>query len=219
MQSMPLRKMTRLRSNGVLITLLALAGCQLFNMDVAPGQVLFQDEFSLPSSGWDRYQDDAYLADYDAGEYKLVLYTPQTLAWSVPGIQLQDGMLRGEARRAGGPEDNLFGLICRYQGPGDFIFFAVASDGYAGIGRFAAGQRMLLSDESLLPTGSLVLPDGVNIIEADCVDERLTLRINGVEVAHAKDPAPAPGDVGLLAGAYEQAGVEIRFDRFSALQP
>ena len=219
MRSMPLRKMTLLRSYSVLITLLALASCQLFNMEVAPGQVLFQDEFSLPSSGWDRYQDDTYMADYDDGEYKLILHTPQTLAWSVPGIQLQDARMRVQARRADGPEDNLFGLICRYRGPGDFIFFAIASDGYVGIGRFAAGQRTLLSDESLLPTGSLILPDGVNIIEADCVGERLTLRINGVEVAHAKDPDPAPGDVGLLAGAYEEAGVDIRFDRFSALQP
>ncbi len=36
--------------------------------------ILFEDDFSNPNSGWDRYRDDEGITDYDNGTYKIGVY-------------------------------------------------------------------------------------------------------------------------------------------------
>ena len=59
----------------------------------------------------------------------------------------------------------------------------------------------------------------VNHLRADCVGDRLTLYVNGEKLAEATDATLTHGDVGLLAGAFSQPGVDIIFDNFVAIQP
>jgi hypothetical protein len=200
------------------ITIL-LGGCTWLNPSVDSGEVLFQDDFSRPSSGWDRYQDDIYRADYEDGEYQIEIFAPETLAWSLPKLSFTDVWISVEANKAAGPEDNAFGVICRYENPGNFIFFLVSSDGYAGIGRYIEGEKKLLSDESLLPTDAVHKGSEGNFIQAECVGERLVLFVNNTRVAEVDIEAVRSGDVGLIAGTYSDPGVEIHFDNFSTVQP
>jgi hypothetical protein len=141
------------------------------------------------------------------------------MAWSLPDLSYSDVVLRVQAWRSGGPEDNLYGLICRYQDADNFIFFVLSSDGYMGIGRYLDGDRELLTDESLLPFEGIRPNENINLIEAYCVGENLTLTINGEQAAQAQTDWLIAGDVGLLAGTYSEPDVEIRFDNFSMLQP
>ena len=198
---------------------IALGGCKWLNPQAGPGEVLFQDDFSRPSSGWDRYQDGVYRADYQGGEYILEIYTSETVAWSLPKLSFQDVWISVEAVRASGPEDNAFGVICRYENPGNFIFFLISSDGYAGIGHYVDGEKKLLSDESLLPTNAVHQGDEGNFIQAECLAEHLTLYVNNSRVAEVVVEDIRSGDVGLIAGTYADANVEIRFDNFSTVQP
>ncbi|HEX9681267.1 MAG TPA: hypothetical protein VGA32_07420, partial [Anaerolineales bacterium] len=57
----------------ILLSVAALLACQYFQLPVQPGDVLFQDDFSRSSSGWDRYQDPTYLADYSDGRYRITV--------------------------------------------------------------------------------------------------------------------------------------------------
>jgi hypothetical protein len=59
----------------------------------------------------------------------------------------------------------------------------------------------------------------VNHLRADCVGTTLTFFINGFPVAQVNDPVLASGDVGLLAGAFEEGGADIVFDKFIVMQP
>jgi hypothetical protein len=197
----------------------ALTSCTALLPEVMPGGVLFQDDFSRPVSGWDRYRDEVYEADYEDDAYRIRVITPQTLVWSLPGVDLQDVRVTVEVRSLGGSSNNLYGTICRYENAENFIFFLASSDGYAGIGRYEAGERILLTDESLLPTKSIQEGDAINLLAATCDGRSLTLEINGQLIAQAEVDEAASGDIGLLSGTYDTGDTVIEFDNFSATLP
>jgi len=198
---------------------ITLGGCNWLYPPTGPGDVLFQDDFSRTSSGWDRYQDAVYRANYGDGEYHIEIFAQETVAWSLPKLSFQDVWISVEAHKEKGPKDNAFGVICRYENPGNFIFFLISSDGYAGIGRYVDGEKTLLSDESLLPTDAVHKGDEGNFIQAECVGDRLTLYVNNSRVAEVVIKDIRSGDVGLIASTYADPDVEIHFDNFSTVHP
>ncbi len=203
----------------LLAALTATSACALMEIPTASGSVLFQDDFSLDSSGWDRYQDSTYQADYDAGAYSITVHTPNTWAWTTPRVSLGDVRIEVDATKTAGPDNNVFGIVCRYQDWRNYVFFLVASDGYVGIGARRDGANVLLSGESLQLRDAVMQGETPNHLRADCVGEELRLYVNGFPVAQASSSDWSEGDVGLLAGTYNEGGVSIGFDNFSALQP
>ncbi len=209
----------RLRFLLLLGSLITLSACSWFQIQVNPGGVLFQDDFTLEGSGWDRYRDDVYSADYFDGGYHIRVSSPNTDAWATPHLNFGDVAIDVDAAKLAGPDDNVFGVICRYQDPLNYYFFLVSSDGYAGIGVNKEGRRKLLTGDSLLPSPVVARGDAENHIRAECVGYNLALYVNGALVAQARAAEWPTGDVGLLAGTYGESGTEIRFDNFSVLRP
>jgi hypothetical protein len=195
-----------------------LAACSLLELPSEPGAVLFQDDFSRPASGWDRYRDETYSSDYSDGGYRIHVLRPNTDAWTNPGLDLADAQVEVDATKIGGPDDNVFGLICRYQDARNFYFFLATSDGYTGIGVYKDGRRRLLTDQSLLPHPAVARGAATNHLRADCAGFRLEFYVNGQWVAGAAAAEWARGDVGLIAGTYALGGTEILFDNFTVLQ-
>ena len=124
-----------------------------------------------------------------------------------------------ESSKVAGPDDNVYGVICRYQDAENFTFFLISSDGYTGIGAYVNGQKELLSHSTLLPSYAVETDGGSNYLRAECVGEQLRLMVNGQLVAQSVTQNVIMGDVGLIAGSYEKSGVNIRFDNFSTVQP
>jgi hypothetical protein len=200
------------------LTCSALA-CNLESPPAVSGDVLFQDDFSRTLSGWDRYHDDVYSADYADGGYRIQVFAPQTDAWANPGLNLTDVRIELDATKQSGPDNNTFGVLCRYQNAHDFYFFLISSDGYAGIGISIDGRRVLLSGETMLPSGAVLLGDATNHLRADCIGPQLALYVNGILVAQAQATQWDSGDVGLTAGSFDQPGVDILFSNFTIIQP
>jgi len=184
-----------------------------------PGDILFQDDFSRSISGWDRYHDDVYSADYAEGGYRIQIFSPETDAWANPGLNLTDVRIDLDATKRGGPDDNTFGVLCRYQDPRNFYFFLLSSDGYTGIGINIEGTRFLLSGDTMFPSGAVLHGNVTNHIRVECIGYQLTLVVNGVLVAQTQSTQWATGDVGLTAGSYAEPGVDILFTDFTVLQP
>jgi hypothetical protein len=203
---------------GLALTASSLA-CNVLAIDAPPGTVLFQDDFSRPNSGWDRYRDDAYQADYQDGAYVITIFQPRIDAWANPGLSLSDIRVEVNATKLAGPDDNVFGLLCRYQDPKNYYYFLVSSDGYAGVGLTKDGRRRLLSGEALLPSEAVIQGQATNHLRADCAGFRLTFYVNGVLVGEVQTAEWMEGDVGLLAGSYDEPGTTIAFDNFSVSRP
>ncbi len=196
-----------------------LGACRWLEISVPPGEVLFQDNFSHSASGWDRYQDATYVADYVDDGYHIRVSQPDTDAWSTPNLEFDNVRIEVDAAKVAGPDDNVYGILCRYQGPEDYYFFMISSDGYAGIGVNKDGRRQLLSGDSMLPSEAVRRGEAPNHLRADCIGYVLALYVNGVQIAEVRAAEWSRGDVGIIAGTYETPGAEIRFDNFSVVQP
>lgn len=214
----PRLPMRLLRSSLVPLLCLTLSACSV-GMSVQSGDVLFQDDFSRTISGWDQHHDSTYDADYRQGTYAIRVHQADTDVWATARLKFDDVKVQVEASKIEGPDNNIFGVLCRYQDARNFYFFVISSDGYAGIGVNKDGRRRLLSDEALLPSAAVRQGQAGNVIRADCIGYNLRLYVNGVLVAEAQAAEWPAGDVGLIAGTYDQGGLEIWYDNFSVVKP
>jgi hypothetical protein len=183
------------------------------------GKILFQDDFSNPSSGWNRVTTTKGQTDYADGVYRIFVNEPNLDIWSMPGRNFSDVRIEVDALKVGGERDNRFGIICRAFSVDSFYTFIVSSDGYYGIGKIKGQDYHLIGMDALQPSKAIRLGTALNRLRADCIGDRLTLYVNGEKLAETQDTEFVSGDVGLIAGAYQSAGTDIRFDNFIVYQP
>ncbi len=202
-----------------------LAACRtslVSDLVTGSGGVLFQDDFTDPASGWSRAANPASrtgVMDYDHGTFRILVTAPDYDLWSVPGQEFGDVRVEAGATRLGGPDENRFGLICRYQDAGDFYFFIVSSDGYYAIGKVRQGKRTLLGQPMMAYSSAVVPGAGPNRLRFDCIGPGLSGSVNGRLVAITQDGDFSHGDVGLLAGSFATPGVDVAFDHFIVIKP
>ena len=183
----------------ILLTALLLA-CSLVGKSPAastePG-VLFRDDFSDTSSGWDRQTISEGTTDYADGVYRIYVNDTNVDYWANPGESFTDVRVEVEATKVGGPDDNDLGVICRYADKDNFYFGLISSDGYAVIGKVKDGEQTGISSDGLEPVEGINLGEAANLVRMDCVGEALTLFVNGTQIVATTDSDFAKGDVGL----------------------
>jgi hypothetical protein len=181
------------------------------------GDILYQEQFENNTTGWARIANDNGIMDYDGGGYRILVRQPKLNIWSTSEKDFSDVRVEADVIKLNGPDENRMGLICRYQG-GDYYFFIISNDGYYVIGKFIGGQTLLLG-QSEMQTSDAIQTGTMNHLRADCIGDKLTFYINFTEVTSATDTDFPNGDVGLVAGAFSEPGVDVLFDNFLVLQP
>lgn len=203
--------------------LLAALACQVFSEGGSdpsqPGKTLFEDDFSDPTSGWNRVTTNKGQTDYADGVYRIFVNDSNLDIWSKPGRDFQDVRIEVDVLKVGGERDNRFGIICRAVASDRFYTFVISSDGYYGIGKISGQEYRLIGMEALQPSGAIRLGSALNHLRADCIGDTLTLYVNDQKLAEVRDGELASGDAGLIAGTYETPGTDIRFDNFVVYQP
>jgi hypothetical protein len=187
---------------------------------VESGAVLYSDDFSDPPSGWGVWSRGGAKVEYHGEGLRIQVNESQYDFWSVAGKNFKDVQVEVDATRLDGPDDNDYGILCRYMDKDNFYMLVVTSDGYYGIAKMKNGQYSMIGSDQLQYTGSAI-HDGKtsNHLRADCVGSILRLYANGQILMEAHDTDFASGDVGLLAGAYDAAGVDLLFDNFVVKKP
>lgn len=184
------------------------------------GEVLFQDDFSDEASGWYTFLDQEGVTDYQDGGFRIFVDVANTYHWTNPEKTFGDVQVEVDARKISGPEENDFGLICRYQDDANFYFFTISSDGYYGIAKFVDGEEILVGAEDLgFDDAAIKSGQATNHVRADCVGNTLTLYANGQQLIQAQDDEFTEGDVGLIASTYDVVGTDMLFDNFVVTQP
>jgi hypothetical protein len=184
--------------------------------------VLFQDDFSDSNSGWDHSSTQNGSTDYESGGYRIHVDTANYEKWANPSKVFQDDVrIEVDATKTGGPDNNDFGVLCRYQDTDNYYQLVITSDGYAAIIKLENGKATVISSSD----GKLQSVDGINSgaatnhIRADCIGSDLSLYANGTQVATASDSSYTGGDVGLSGGTYDTGGTDILFDNFYVYAP
>jgi len=120
-----------------------------------------------------------------------------------------------------GPDDNLFGIICRYQSSSNFYLFIISSDGQAGIAVVTnPSGPTLLKGAELKPVAAINQGNAANRLRASCAGNQLSLEVNDELVASTTDGTIAGGgDAGLWLNTRDTPGVDLYFDDFIVQKP
>lgn len=184
-----------------------------------PGDLLFQDGFSDPSSGWDRVRSDEGLTDYENHRYRILVNATNADFWSNPGLYFLNVKVELDAGKTSGPDDNDYGVLCRYQDTENFYFLIISSDGFYGIGIVEDGEQQLLQPPQMYQSDFIHTGSSANHIQVICDGPRLALTVNGEFIAEAYDSTFIDGDIGLIVGSFDEPGVDIWFDNLTVTNP
>ena len=219
------RSFYHLRLIGLLFSLMA-ACTPTRSVTPPPGDpnLLFKDDFSQPTSGWDRNTAAEATTDYDEGRYLITVEDTGVDVWASPGLDFGDLTLEVDTTHFAGPENNEFGLLCRYKRNGDkssFYFFLISSDGYYAVGKVAKNERTYLNSTGNFEASSAIKTGEAssNHLAAGCNGKKLSFSVNGTSLGEFEDSEFSQGDVGFIVGTFDEGGVKIHFDDFVARKP
>ena len=182
--------------------------------------VIFADDFSNTDSGWDRYDEADYFTDYYENAYRIIVNSDMSDSWANPGSNIfGDVIIEADATKNAGPDDNDFGLICRYKSLDEFYYGVISSDGYFGITKVTSESSDLIGRDNLEFSDAIHQGATTNHIRFDCIDDVLTLYVNGQQVDQQIDSDYSNGNVGLIAGTYDTPGTDVLFDNFFVYKP
>jgi hypothetical protein len=205
------------------LLVLASAACQLSpaigGEIVSSGGILFKDDFSDPNSGWMQGEDKFGKTEYTNGGFRIFVNSDVTGKISIPRLLFTDVIIEVDATKAAGPDDNDYGVICRYQDENNFYFFEISSDGYYSIGKYKDDQLQLIGMDKMQTSDLIRQGEATNRIRASCIGSSLSLFVNGHLLVEVEDGDYSAGDVGLIAGSFETPGVDILFDNFKVYKP
>jgi len=186
------------------------------------GGILFQDDFSDSSSGWDVWEaSDGALTEYAKGRYRILAKSGGWM-WGRSNQHFADAVIvEVDATLISGPaNDNAgFGVACMVQSNewGDGYAMVISGDGYYSIQKVTEGDWDILVEWS--PSKAINQGNATNHIRAVCDGSSLTLIVNGELLAEVKDTTYSSGDVSLEATTFEDEPAEIHFDDLVVYAP
>jgi hypothetical protein len=220
-----MKKMGTVIITALCLLTLVLAGCSalpiLDNSNlVPPGGIYYMDDFSNPKSGWPSWKDEhGSLIDYQAGGLRMLVNQAQTDLMARPGIKFNNARIEVDAVKLGGPDNNHFGILCRFQDTKNYYAFLVTSDGYNGIVKVKDGSFSMLTGATLEYNQAIRQGQNANHLRADCNNHSLALWVNNQKSLEANDGDFSSGGVGLTGGSYAAGGVDVYFDNFIVFNP
>ena len=159
-------------------------------------EILYEDDFSDPNSGWESYRAFDGVLDYEDGAYRLHADAAYQTFWVFYTGNYADLVLEAEARYLDGPQSNSYGVLCRYSSnPLAFYAFLINVQGQAQIALWSDGSLAILQSASFEPRDFNVEPD---FLRAACIRDQLSLAVNGELLIELEDASLAQGDFGML---------------------
>ena len=184
-----------------------------------PPNVLLEDDFSDPDSGWEEGDYEGGSVGYKDGVYFVRSESSGDVMWGVASQHFTDIVIDVDATQVLAPsnDDNSYGVKCREQPDGDGYGLVISGDGYYSIQIVVDGDWDPLVDW----TTSDVIRQGnaTNHIRAVCDGSTLTLFVNGQRLALIEDSTFTSGDIALTATTFEVESTEVHFDNLVVRKP
>ncbi|MCB9422450.1 MAG: hypothetical protein H6667_21790 [Ardenticatenaceae bacterium] len=210
----------------MLAGVLLLVACSIGGKEPAPcneGGALFFDDFGGEQDcGWVLYNQSGAVTSVEEGAFRISTSQPGQIWWSNPGRNFNDVVITTQARQVSGPNDNAYGVICRYQNEENFYLFLVSGDGYYAIGKYQTGSDQIVylsGDGRFQPSDVINQGMATNQVRASCIGNELSLAVNGIPLVSVVDPTFVTGDVGLGVSTLEPGTAVVEFDQLQVLAP
>lgn len=205
---------------------LVLGACSLLPADetacVTPS-ALFEDDFEGGDvCGWALYNEGGLVASIEEGVLQMTTSQPGQIGWTNARRSFDDVVVTVQARQAAGPNNNAYGVVCRYQNAANFYLFLVSGDGYYAIGKYQSGSDQITY---LTPDAKYQFSDVINQgiatnqLRVSCVGNELSLAVNGLPLLTVTDPTFVNGDIGLGVSTFEPGTAVVAFDNLRVTAP
>ena len=177
----------------------------------------WQDDFEtdIVPDFWTESASDVSERFFEEGAYQIAVYEPKTVAWEMAGdLAYEDVLVAVDVQAVAGPVDNQMGIIFRHLDDDNFYIYRISSDGYYSLTRLVDGEWDSLIDWST--TEAIDQTEGAwNHLELLVESGVINLLVNGERIDTFEDEDSYVGGIGLIAGAYDEADVQIAFDDFT----
>ncbi len=189
------------------------------------GGALFYDDFSGEQScGWREYSQSGAVTEINEDTQTLNISTsqPGQIWWTNPGREFDDVIITTQATQAEGPDNNAYGVICRYQDENNFYIFLVSGDGYYAIGKYQTGSPNIIyltENQEYIFSEAIRQGSDSNQLRASCIGNELSLHVNGTPLVTITDPTFVRGDVGAAVSTLEPGTAVVYFDDFQVIAP
>lgn len=210
---------------GVLLLLATACGAEESEPDTCddPPDILFFDDFNGEQQcGWATYNRGGGIAAIENASMQLTVSQPGQIWWTNPSRNFDDVFIRAEARQVSGPDDNAYGIICRYQNTENFYAFLVSGDGYYAIAKYQSGSEnviYLTENGQFQPSNEIHTGIASNELVVSCVGNELSMEVNGAPLITVTDPTFVTGDIGLAASTLQAETGVIEFDNVQVSAP
>ena len=195
--------------------MLVMPACSPAQLPASP--LPYNEDFSNPQSGWQTLTDVSAEVKYDNGQLRFTINQENLTQWSVAGRKFQDGEFAVDAQANGGPTDNGFGVIFRFQDRKNFYHFEISSDGYWRAGVMKDGNWENWEDWAAHP--AIQTGNATNHIKVVMKGDSFVYMVNDQQITQRQDASFASGDIGLFALTLIDApGTDISFDNVAVTE-
>jgi hypothetical protein len=179
----------------------------------AGGRVLVKDDFSDPTSGWERERDDSYRSDYANGAYEIVNSDTNLITRSMlAGREVRAGDVSVTARQTAGDPAIRFGLVLRY-GDDGLVQAGITGDGQAFIGVARYEGYALTHRPQPAPFAAVRTGGEANRLRVVLQGKTATLYVNGKRFKEVDDVDINGTGLGLFSTS-EKKPSRVVFDDF-----
>ena len=178
------------------------------------GQVIFEDDFSDPKSGWSSFVDEDGETKYENGEFIIRVGKPMYLAWSDQEYLYDPIVIEADVRVVESVGDGDYGFICGLVDNEHFYVLEISEDGYYTIWKQDGQETIFLVDWKY---SQEVAGGGQFRLSAMCGKDQLVLAVNGTVLASTSDTDYQAGGIGMMAGTFDLEGFKVAFDNLQLL--
>jgi hypothetical protein len=199
-----------------------LAACAGRPPTIIEENVLFRDEFAAGQTGsWVLEADEAGRTAIVNEQLLIEINAPHTLQFAtLAEPTFADFVVEVEARQLAGDSESSFGLLLRMQNGVEFYRFEITGSGlYIIERRHSDGAWTRLIEDW---TESSLINQGLNApnrLRVAAMGPLLSFYVNDLLLQEVTDATYAAGTIGLDAGTFNQANLQVAFDNLVVRRP
>ena len=180
------------------------------------GEIVLEDDFSNPASGWLSSSDEDGKRAYENGEYTIEVTSSMYWYWSDQYFAYDALMAEADVRVVNSVGDADYGFVCGLQNDQNFTALEISEDGYFTFWKQAGDDFITLIDWTY---SEQLAGSGPYRLAAQCSREKLMLAVDGVLLGEFLDPDFTPGSFGMIAGTFDNGGFKVAFDNLVIMIP
>ena len=181
------------------------------------GEILLEDDFS-DDSIWGIITDTESAVEYDNNTLNMRIFRENWVIWSTPNDQdYRNVHMEVSVNTNDSDPTTAFGLICAQQPKTWSFYYLAATPGgeYAIIKATDGESDVFLTGDGKWAASDRIANKASYRVGADCGNGRLTLYVDGQQIASVTDSTYGTGRVGVFAWSGDKASsADINFDDF-----